>query len=207
MFYSAIILGYAIGFVYGQQVMNLLGSWRWPFLVESVMMLPVIALAVFLDKDPNFMPQVEEEPRPSFSSELRSLCYNRIFVFVVFGSAVVTFTIGGLAFWGNTLLEDLFHISEERASLTFGTLTLGCGLIAVLVGSVLMDLVLKPTQKALDEGTITEGEFESRRTKVACCFALCATMGGAAFGTGCVFVERFSLFVLLLGGAESMIFL
>lgn len=207
LFYSAIILGYAAGFIYGEQTASLLGSWRWPFLIESIVMLPFILLAMVLEKDENLLPLADSEARPTFSSEMRSLYHNSVFVCVVLGSAIITFAVGGLGFWGNTLLKELLDISDVKASTTFGALTLGCGLMAVLTGSVLMDLTLNAAQKDLKEGVITENEFEVERTKVACRFAICSTTGGAGFGAMCVFVHSFPLFVLLLGCSEFMLFL
>eukprot|EP00360_Condylostoma_magnum_P000779 CAMPEP_0168314134 /NCGR_PEP_ID=MMETSP0210-20121227/6528_1 /TAXON_ID=40633 /ORGANISM="Condylostoma magnum, Strain COL2" /LENGTH=78 /DNA_ID=CAMNT_0008279169 /DNA_START=360 /DNA_END=596 /DNA_ORIENTATION=- len=54
IFYCALSLGYAIGVVFGSAVNLLLGGWYWPFILEGGLMVPMVFLALFHEKDPQF---------------------------------------------------------------------------------------------------------------------------------------------------------
>jgi MFS family permease len=55
IFYAAMPVGTAIGFVYGQIVAEALGAWFWPFVFEGAAMCVLLVLAVIMYKDPAFL--------------------------------------------------------------------------------------------------------------------------------------------------------
>jgi MFS family permease len=53
IFYAAMTMGYALGFIYGHETMTLIGTWRSPFLIEAGVMFPLILIAFFLKVEGN----------------------------------------------------------------------------------------------------------------------------------------------------------
>ena len=99
IFYSATPLGYALGFVYGAQVSAGFGAWFYPFIIETFLMLPFIAVSLFSYKDPKFYAKKEGGEKEKLTTQVSILASNPLFVCLVFGYASYSFTIGGLGFW------------------------------------------------------------------------------------------------------------
>lgn len=114
VFYSGLSIGNASGFVYGGIVSNIFNSWRWPFIIESFIMIPFILIAFGLHKDPKYVVRKEVKQklmtesseeivfRPStvpLHRQLKDLFTNKIFLLLVLGYSSFAFTLGGLVFW------------------------------------------------------------------------------------------------------------
>ena len=54
IYFIAVPVGTAIGFVYGTLVSSALGAWMYPFIIEAIVMLPLIFVLIFSTKDPKF---------------------------------------------------------------------------------------------------------------------------------------------------------
>jgi len=99
LFYMAIPVGSALGYVIGGQVAAASGHWRESFLVTFAGGL--FGLFCFLMRDPNRSRGREAEPvaRPSYLSVLRGLGRNRSFIMCCIGMTCTTFILGGVAVW------------------------------------------------------------------------------------------------------------
>lgn len=144
VFYLAIPVGSALGYVLGEQVAksnigawaaSWMGrateSWRWAF---YLVVLPGLALgtwALFL-REP-LKASMRAAPRAAGLKDYLSFFRIPSFVYCTLGMAAMTFAIGGIGFWMPYFLE---HLPGKPGSPTtiFGLLTVVSGLSATLAG-------------------------------------------------------------------------
>jgi MFS family permease len=147
MFYLAIPVGSALGYVIGEQVAKssisewgaqTLGihaaSWRWAFYLVVVPGL-LLGLCSFFMREPK-RGQADGEVAPRARVQWRDyLIFLRTpsFVFCSLGMAAMTFAIGGIGFWMPYFLEHLPNAPKSPTSI-FGALTVVSGLLATLLG-------------------------------------------------------------------------
>lgn len=99
LFYMAIPVGSALGYVIGGQVAAATGHWRESFLVTFAG--GVFGLLCFLMRDPARIRERLPEPakRPRYLAVVRGLGRNRSFLFCSIGMTCTTFVLGGVAVW------------------------------------------------------------------------------------------------------------
>jgi hypothetical protein len=173
------IVGSAIGFGYGELVETLIDGWRWPFIIESLIMLPILSLCFLAYKDPVFCSKKkavslepdggsEQEPEKlTLMQQLEKLAHLRVFVLISAGYGAYAFTVGGLSFWGPDFQEKYYHASSTVATLTLGAITILCGFSATFVGSTYMDLRLKLPQKSFEDGILSNQGLLNKRAEEA----------------------------------------
>lgn len=138
MFYVAIPVGAAIGFLLGGALERAFG-WRAAFVVVG---LPGLALAMLAARMPD--PRTANRVRTSGGTEtvavtLRTLARNRRYAGTVLGYAAYTFAIGGLAVWMPTFLERVRGLELATADFLVGAVTVVAGLGGTFVGGYLGD--------------------------------------------------------------------
>lgn len=163
IFYAAIPVGSAIGFVVGSAVGTHLG-WRWAFFLAGV---PgaILALALFLFRDPprgaldpDHAPGQAtaggDAPALPFATALRMLVARRSYLFNVAAQTVYTFAMGGLASWMPTFFFRERGLPLAEAGIVFGGIVCLSGFIGTLVGGQLGDrlAVRAPTGAFLFSG-------------------------------------------------------
>jgi len=140
IFYLAIPLGSALGYLVGGWVGEHYG-WRSAFFVAGAPGI-VFAVAAALLPDP---PRGATDPeghaveRVGFVTGLQSLLRNEAWRINTVGTTLMTFAMGGIAFWMPTYLVRAHGLSLSGANLTFGGLTVVAGLLATPLGGVLGD--------------------------------------------------------------------
>ena len=157
IFYAAVPLGAALGYVLGGLIEQHYG-WRPAFFIAG---LPGLALAVlvWLLKDPPRGandPNLEDggspvRPAGGLLGTLKTyghLFTNRAFTLPVLGYAAYTFAIGALAFWMPDFLEKSRGLSVKEATVEFGASFAVAGLLGTLLGGWLADRLLKRTEQA-----------------------------------------------------------
>ena len=206
VFYSAMTIGYALGFVYGNETMTLIGSWRAPLLIESAVMIPLIFIAFFLKFDSHAV-ETAEENRTSIGKQLISLGKNPVFILIVAGYSAYAFTVGGLAFWGNNIIQVSYGVSPRLAVVSLGGMTVFCGVVATVLGSVYMDYLLEPIEIKAEIREISEKALQYHRTEVACRLASQSITFGAVLGTVGALFRSFPYFITALSASEFLLFL
>jgi len=102
-YFAAMPIGVAMGYIYGEEITSLLGSWHYPFLIEAATMLPFLAITILADKSPALRKSTEIAASPAstipFLTQLKQLFTNPVYIFIVLGQCAYVFTVGGLAFW------------------------------------------------------------------------------------------------------------
>jgi MFS transporter, Spinster family, sphingosine-1-phosphate transporter len=137
IFYTAIPVGSALGYVIGGLVGAHLG-WRWAFYLVTPPGL-LLGLLCFWQRDPRVAAHhlVQESPRRRLASYLR-LFRTRSYLINCIAQTLMTFVTGGLGFWASAYLRYR-NQSPDVGMTIFGLITVVAGLISTLLGGIVAD--------------------------------------------------------------------
>jgi MFS family permease len=150
VYYLALPVGSALGYILGGRIADALG-WPAVFFVVGFPGL-VAAAAGLVMRDPGRGAAEETDAarkteRPSLSEYLQ-LFRTRAFVFNTAGMAAVTYTTGAYAAWGSTFYQRVHHLSATDAGDWIGGLLVAAGILGILLGMFVPDLLLRFTKRA-----------------------------------------------------------
>ena len=141
IFYVAIPVGAALGYLTGAASLHFSGSWRAGFLWAGVPGLLLAVALLFLrepargeadaDEPGGEVPPAVAKPSPWDVAKLFRL---GDFNLVLLGYTAYTFALGAFAFWAPTFLFRVHGTSLEKASLFFGGTLVVTGLVGTLLG-------------------------------------------------------------------------
>jgi MFS family permease len=139
-------IGYMIGGYFGQH-----GDWRHAFWVVGLPGL-LAAFVALMMKDPGRGASENQGvatkvDRPGLSQYLE-IFKTKTFVFNTAGQAAVTFAIGAYAVWGATFYHRVRGMELAAAGKEIGILTAIAGLLGIVMGIFLTDLLGKFTKRA-----------------------------------------------------------
>lgn len=137
IFYTAIPVGAALGYLLGGEVQALWG-WRYAFVVAGLPGLILAALLLpFAEPTRGAADGVDaaKPQRPSVRDVLK-LFVNLEYSLVVWGYAAYTFALGAFAFWGPTFFETIHSLSTASADRFFGGTMVVAGLVGTLAGGL-----------------------------------------------------------------------
>ena len=148
IFYAAIPIGSALGYVLGSQIAAHFG-WRYSFYVAGVPGVMLAIILLFL-KDPTRGAQdAKPAPRPKrdgstssvvvIANAVRQLLMRRSFLINTISQTIYTFSVGGLAVWMPTYFVRERGLSEATASTTFGVVLALAGFTGTIIGGRLGD--------------------------------------------------------------------
>jgi MFS family permease len=134
IFYSAMPIGAALGFITGGSVDKVYG-WRAAFFVAGA---PGILLAVLclLLHEPE---RSFAKKRPSVLHSWRALADSPLYVRGVIGYAGLTFAVGGFAFWAPAYLFRHYALDLANANKGMGVVTVLGGALGTAIGGVWAD--------------------------------------------------------------------
>ena len=137
VFYTAIPVGSALGYVIGGVVGGHLG-WRWAFYLVTPPGL-LLGLLCFLQRDPRGGSDhlVQRSPRRSLGHYL-TLFRTRSYLINCVAQTLMTFVTGGLGFWASAYLRYR-NQSPDVGMTIFGLITVVAGLVSTLLGGVIAD--------------------------------------------------------------------
>lgn len=152
VFFSAIPLGSAAGYILGGVVDRALG-WRAAFWIAGApgLILSLLALKVF---DPPRGAQDGEihvsglKRDSTLTAAYRDLFRNTPYILTVLGYGAYTFALGGLAFWMPAFLERSRGMPRTEATILFGAIALVTGFTGTFAGGWLGDFFLSRTKNA-----------------------------------------------------------
>ena len=155
IFYTAIPVGAAIGYLIGEVVGARYG-WRMPFYVSAVPGLMIAVLILLLMKEPRRggtdgayrKEDVKVGGMRTFLKSVGGLATNARFAFATLGMAMVTFSLGGISVWMPTFLQRS-GFSPGVVGIGLGAITAGGGLGGTAVGGILAQRWLKTNPNAL----------------------------------------------------------
>jgi MFS family permease len=138
-FYIAIPVGAAAGYGLGGWLSEAY-SWHVAFFVGGVPGLLLGAMAFFMpEPQRGAMDGPESQTKLPFAVGLRGLAHNKAFWWTTAGYTLMTFAIGGLAYWLPTFLVRERELTADKAGLLSGAVTALAGLLGTLAGGWLGD--------------------------------------------------------------------
>jgi MFS family permease len=133
IFYVAIPVGAALGYIIGGQIQAHFG-WHYAFIWAGI---PGLVLAVvllpFREPERGKADGVAVSGKPSLSDIFKLFRLVR-FQLVIWGYVAYTFALGAFGTWGPAYLERVHHVSTAHAATFFGAVTLGAGLFGTFLG-------------------------------------------------------------------------
>jgi MFS transporter, Spinster family, sphingosine-1-phosphate transporter len=137
IFYAAIPVGSALGYVIGGLVGSHLG-WRWAFYLVTPPGL-LLGLLCFRQRDPRVAADnlVQKAPRRSIRDYV-NLFRTRSYLINCIAQTLMTFVLGGLGFWVPAYLRFRDQSSEVGMTI-FGLITVVAGLVSTLLGGIIAD--------------------------------------------------------------------
>jgi MFS transporter, Spinster family, sphingosine-1-phosphate transporter len=147
IFYIAIPLGAALGYVAGGQLGSAWG-WRAPFFVCAIPGLLIAALYAWLGREPERGASDHIQATVTRAT-VAGLFRNPAFLTATFGLAALTFAMGGISAWMPEFLRRFAGLSAGSASLTVGGITAVDGIAATAVGGWLAQRWLQRDDRAL----------------------------------------------------------
>lgn len=136
IFYVAIPVGSALGYLAGAASLHYSGSWRAAFWWAGAPGLVLAAALLFLREPARGEADPAEAAPPSKPTvrDVARLFLITDFVLVLLGYTAYTFALGAFAFWAPTFLSRTHGIPLETASLFFGGSLVVTGLVGTLLG-------------------------------------------------------------------------
>lgn len=167
LFYLAIPVGSALGYIYGGKIFAWFGSWKLAFWLVVPPGLALAVLCLFM-RDPGRFTvgeKKEAEPRPSFFQEVKALFRIPSYVANTIAMTAMTFVIGGMSVWVpeyftlRLLTQEglapflafdpqtsLYQVAARRrdilvgeVNLTFGLIVVGTGIFSTFLGGWISD--------------------------------------------------------------------
>lgn len=146
IFYAAIPVGSALGYVVGGLVDRALG-WRAAFFVAGGPGL-LLALAMLLLPDPPRGATESGAPAAGGPGGYRRLLGNRGYALAVAGYAAYTSAVGAMGAWMPAFLERVRGLPRSEATLRFGAIVVVTGFAGTFAGGYLGDALLGRTRQA-----------------------------------------------------------
>lgn len=145
IFYLAIPVGSAIGYLMGGYFSHLFG-WRFPFYIAAAPGF-LVAISVLFLKEPERGRFDSLQDTPQRGTVL-GLARNPAFISSTLGMAAMTFSLGGIQVWMPQFLYSERHYSLEHANFIFGIIVVVDGVLASLAGGWLGDYLLPRMKSA-----------------------------------------------------------
>ncbi len=154
MFYTAIPVGAAIGYLIGEIIGSKYG-WRMPFYVSAVPGMIIGVLMLFFLKEPKrgaseVRPAADTKPVVKVNSLrlIAQLAVNPRYMFATMGMAMTVFSLGGISAWMPSFLERS-GMSPASIGIIFGAIVAGGGLGGTAAGGWIAQRWLKTNHRAL----------------------------------------------------------
>jgi len=147
IFYTAIPVGAALGYVAGGQMGSMWG-WRQPFFICAIPGLIVAALYGFIGREP--VRGAQDHIRPTTDrATFAGLFRNPAFLTATFGLAMLTFAMGGISNWIPEFLHNPIGLSVAKASQLAGASTVLDGILGTAIGGIIAQRWLRTNHRAL----------------------------------------------------------
>ena len=153
IFYTAIPVGAAIGYLVGE-VIGAKYGWRMPFYVSAAPGLLIALLILFFLREPARGASDTGSKAPTqkgfaaFRGQALGLIVNARYMLASLGMAMVTFSMGGISAWMPAFLQRS-GFSANSVGITLGGITAGCGLGGTAIGGWLAQRWMRTNPNAL----------------------------------------------------------
>ncbi len=147
IFYMAIPVGSALGYLVGGQIAETWG-WRAAFLLVGLPGLALAGLMGTVREPPLRWPKAPAFSAPEAPAAYRELLRNRSYLVNSLAMAAMTFALGGLGAWFPTFLVREARMGLAAANTMFGGVTVVAGVLGTLAGGWIGDRAQRRTRKA-----------------------------------------------------------
>ena len=147
IFYTAIPVGAALGYLAGGQMGSMWG-WRQPFFICAIPGLIVAVLFGLFGREPTRGAQDHIKSTPSRTT-FWGLFANPAFLTATFGLAMLTFAMGGISNWIPEFLHNPIGLSVAKASQLAGASTVLDGILGTAIGGWIAQRWLRTNHRAL----------------------------------------------------------
>lgn len=147
VFYSAIPIGSALGYVLGGLVDRAWG-WRAAFLIAALPGLILSVAALRMADPPRGAFDGGPAERLAVGGAYGRLFRNVPYVLTVAGGAAYTFAVGAMAFWMPAFLERVRGLPRAEATVQFGAIVVVTGFVGTFGGGWLSDWLLRRWRQA-----------------------------------------------------------
>jgi len=147
IFYTAIPVGAALGYLAGGQLGSMYG-WRRPFFLCAIPGLAIAALYGWIGREP-VRGASDHVPATRKRATFSGLLTNPAFLTATFGLAALTFAMGGISTWVPTFLHRFAGLSVAGASQTVSAITVVDGIAGTVVGGWVAQRWLRTNHRAL----------------------------------------------------------
>jgi MFS family permease len=152
IFYTAIPVGAALGYLIGEVVGSRFG-WRMPFYVSAIPGFLIAALVLIFLREPRR--GASDAPPPGrrfvahkYAARVLALARNAPYLYATLGMAMTTFSLGGISAWMPSFLHRA-GLSPDTVGLTLGGITAGAGLGGTAIGGWMAQIWLRSNHRAL----------------------------------------------------------
>jgi predicted MFS family arabinose efflux permease len=133
IFYVAIPVGYALGYMFGGEMSKHYG-WRSAFIWAGAPgLLLALVLLPFKDTERGKAESGGELAKPRLA-DLLKLFTNANYMLVIWGYVAYTFALGAFSFWGPTFLEKIHGLDTAQSNRFFGMVIVVAGLVGTMLG-------------------------------------------------------------------------
>jgi len=136
IFFAAIPIGSALGYLVGGAIENATHSWRSPFFVAGIPGIALAAVCLLIAEPSRSAHSTARRAALEATGQLLRLPLYRA---TVIGYCAYTFAIGGFSFWAPTYLHVRYGIETGHGAFVFGLVTVAGGAIGTLAGGLLGD--------------------------------------------------------------------
>ena len=147
VFYTAIPVGAALGYLAGGQMGSMWG-WRAPFFICAIPGFIIAALYAWLGREPQ-RGESDHLQATADRATVLGLLRNPAFLTATFGLAAWTFAVGGISNWMPDFLHSPIGLSVAGASQVAGGATVIDGILGTAVGGWLAQRWLRTNHRAL----------------------------------------------------------
>jgi len=149
VFYAAIPLGSALGYILGG-LMDTHFGWRAAFFVAGGpgILLALLCLGILDPPRGAHDEQADTHAAPTNRAAYATLVRNVPFTVTVLGYAAYTFALGGLAFWMPSFLERVRGVPKAEATVQFGAIVVVTGFLGTFGGGWIGDYFLTKSRQA-----------------------------------------------------------
>jgi MFS transporter, Spinster family, sphingosine-1-phosphate transporter len=184
IFYAAIPIGSALGFIFGG-ILDKAFGWRSAFFIAGGPGL-LLALLCLLIKEP---PRTEKRQALALGEALRAIAGSHRYLLAAIGYTAQIFALGGFAFWAPQVVHRKFEHPLEKANFVFGGIVVVTGFLGTFLGGFLAD----------------RGD-EADRMKVALRVCAVSAVVAVPFAFLCVFATTANVFFGSIAVAQIAIF-
>jgi MFS family permease len=147
IFYVAIPVGAALGYVAGGELGTLWG-WRQPFFLCAIPGLIIAGLYALIGREPE-RGATDRTRTTAGRASVLGLFRNPAFLTATFGMAEITFALGGISAWVPTFLHRVNGLSVANSSLVVSAITVVDGIAGTVVGGWIAQRWLRTDHRAL----------------------------------------------------------